>query len=184
MKQILVFIFLGFLLPLQAQKGWEVGGWAGVSHYFGDLNTSMNLSKPGVAFGAIGRYNFNTRTCAKVSLNYGFIRADDADSRNNFEVQRNLSFQSHLLDLTAQLEFNFLPYIHGSQDAYYTPYILAGFTIFNYNPTTELDGQRYALRDMGTEGQFLGDEYNIFSTALFDPLNSLLYILLLSDQCP
>ena len=166
MRLITTCILLFLMFQSSAQKGYEVGGWIGISNYFGDLNTSIRIDKPGPAFGLVGRYNFNVRTCIKASLNYGFIHADDANSGNNFEIQRNLSFQSHLFDFSGQLEFNFMPYVHGSYDAYFTPYILGGFSVFNYNPTTELNGQRYSLRDFGTEGQLIGDEYTAFSGAL------------------
>jgi hypothetical protein len=166
MRVSFICIFVLFTITSNAQKGWELGGWVGISNYFGDLNTSIRITDPGPAFGAVARYNFNLRTCVKMSLNYGFLHANDANSRNNFEVQRNLSFQSHIFDFSSQLEFNFMPYEHGSVDEYFTPYILAGFSVFHFNPTAELDDQRYSLRDFGTEGQFIGDEYNTISGAL------------------
>ena len=96
-------IFFLFTISSFAQKGWELGGWIGISNYFGDLNTSIKITDPGPAFGVVGRYNFNERTCFKMSVNYGFIYANDANSRNNFEVQQ-ISFPSVVdLDLTGTL---------------------------------------------------------------------------------
>lgn len=150
---------MNITFALDAQKGWEAGGWLGGSFYFGDLNTSFDLSKPGLAGGVIARYNFNDRVCFKLSGNIGSVRADDADSKNIFERARNLSFQSMIIDATAQFEFNFLPYIHGSRDQFYTPYIFGGFSVFHFNPKASLDGTLYELRPLGTEGQFKGEEY-------------------------
>lgn len=160
-KKIILLSFLGLIsLSAFAQRGWELGGWLGTSHYFGDLNTSFDLSKPGIAGGIVGRYNFNDRICFRLSGNYGSVRADDADSDNSYEVARNLSFQSPVLDGSASLEFNFLPYIHGSKDQFYTPYLFAGFTGFYFNPMAERDnGELVELRTLGTEGQFKGEEY-------------------------
>ncbi|MBR9922007.1 MAG: porin family protein [Bacteroidetes bacterium] len=143
-----------------AQKGWEAGGWLGVSYYFGDLNTSFDLSRPGLSAGVVGRYNFNERICIKFSANYGSVSADDAESDNPFERARNLSFQSVLADGTAQMEFNFFPYEHGSADNFYTPYLFAGLTAVYYNPVTEYEGELVELRQLGTEGQFKGEEYS------------------------
>jgi Outer membrane protein beta-barrel domain len=142
-----------------AQRGWELGGWLGTAHYFGDLNTSFSFMHPGFAGGAIGRYNFNDRLCAKMSLNYGLIGASDAYSSNDFEKNRNLSFKSNIFDGTAQFEFNFLPYNHGSREEFFTPYLFAGFSLYYSNPQANLDGKWYDLRGLGTEGQFRGDEY-------------------------
>ncbi len=142
-----------------AQKGWEVGGWAGGATYFGDLNTDFNLSTPGVAGGIIIRRNFNDRLCLKASGNYVFVRADDANSDNIYERARNLSFQSNVWDFTTQFEFNFLPYIHGSAEHFFTPYVYAGITVFSFNPKADYNGELVELRPLGTEGQFKGEEY-------------------------
>lgn len=164
---VLLFVLLSFFQTgLSAQKGWEAGGWVGVSYYFGDLNTGFDLTRPGLAGGVIGRYNFNERICFKFSGNYGTVSADDAESDNPFEQARNLNFESVVVDGTAQLEFNFFPYEHGSKDNFYTPYLFAGLTAFYYNPTTEYEGEIVELRQLGTEGQFKGDEYSAISGAL------------------
>jgi hypothetical protein len=149
------------LFPLTSfsQDGWEAGFWVGASHYFGDLNTQYDISRPGISGGVLARYNFNERLSAKFSANYGSVSADDADSNNAFEQARNLRFESVLIDGTAQFEFNFLPYKHGSKDEFFTPYLFAGLTAVYFNPTTELDGETYELRELGTEGQFKGEEY-------------------------
>lgn len=160
MKQLLFCLLLvGTSLSTQAQRGWEIGGWLGTSTYFGDLNTNYDLGSPGIAGGLIGRYNFNDRVCLKFSANYGNVEADDSDSRNAFERARNLSFQSTIIEGAAQIEFNFLPYNHGSKDEFYTPYLFAGLNVFSFNPKAELNGDLIELRPLGTEGQFRGEEY-------------------------
>lgn len=160
-KKLIVLSFLAFTsLYAFGQRGWELGGWLGTSHYFGDLNTSFDLSTPGLSGGVVARYNFNDRICFKLSGNYGSVRADDANSENSYEVARNLSFQSPIIDGSGSLEFNFLPYLHGSKDQFYTPYLFAGFTGFYFNPMAERDnGELVELRSLGTEGQFKGEEY-------------------------
>lgn len=158
-KLLFGFLFIFLAQLASAQKGWEAGGWLGVSYYFGDLNTNYRLDRPGIAGGAIARYNFNNRIAMKMSANYGQVAADDANSRNAFERARNLSFESTIIDAAVQLEFNFLPYTHGSKDEFYTPYLFAGFSAFHFNPKAELDGTLYELRALGTEGQFKGEEY-------------------------
>lgn len=165
--RILVLLFSIFFTfgTIQAQRGWELGAWAGVSYYFGDLNTTFNLTKPGPAAGAAARFNFNNRLALKFDLSYGRIYADDADSRNAFELARNLSFSSNIFEFSGQFEFNFMPYIHGSEDYPFTPYLFGGLSVYYFNPKAEFEGQQYALRDMGTEGQFTGNEYFLVQPA-------------------
>lgn len=160
MKKITIVLLLCvFAVVSHAQRGWELGGWVGSSFYYGDLNPKFNLENPGLALGVVARFNFNERICLKFSGNGTRIGADDADSDNAFQQSRNLSFRSLVVDGTAQLEFNFLPYIHGSKDEFYTPYLFGGFSVFYFNPKAELNGDYIELRPLGTEGQFRGEEY-------------------------
>lgn len=166
-KLIILILFVSSLLPsLEAQRGWEAGGWLGVSHYFGDLNTNKDLNNLGPALGAFGRYNFNNRVAFRLGANFGVVSADDADSQNTFERSRNLHFRSTIFDGVAQMEFNFLPYNHGSRQEFFTPYLLAGVAFYRYNPKAEYEGEWVELAPLGTEGQFRGEEYYTFKGGL------------------
>ena len=162
MKKFLLILVTFFFCQNEtmfAQRGWEIGGWAGVSHYFGDLNTNFDLTHPGFAGGGVFRFNFNDRLCLKMGANYGNISADDKNSTNVFEQRRNLNFRSTLVDGSGQLEFNFLPYNYFDKSQWFSPYLSAGISVFNFNPQGKLNGTLYELRPLGTEGQFRGEEY-------------------------
>lgn len=147
-------------------RGFETGGWIGISNYFGDLNTSWRVNRLHFSGGLGARYNFNDRLAMRLGATYGQISGYDSDSKNEFELRRNLSFKSMVIDGTAQFEFNFMPYVHGHRDYFYTPYLFAGFSMFYFNPRAELDGEWYNLPEQGTEGQFRGEEYNTTQLAL------------------
>jgi len=159
------FLSLFFLNAIHAQQAWEAGAWLGVSHYFGELNPSFNLTRPGLSGGVTARYLFNNRLSFKSSLNYAFISGTDEDSSNPFEQARNLHFRSNIFDLSNQFEFNFLPYVHGTRE-YFSPYLFAGLSVFHYNPQAQLEDQWYNLREYGTEGQILGEEYLSYGIGL------------------
>lgn len=146
-------------------RGWEIGAWGGVSNYFGDLNTQWRLNRLHPSLGLGARYNFNDRLALKIGGNYGRISATDADSKNIFEQRRNLSFQSMIAEGVMQLEFNFMQYVHGSRDYFFSPYLFTGPAFFYFNPQTTLDGERFSLVGMGTEGQVNGEEYNLTQLA-------------------
>lgn len=158
-KKYILFALLCIGTSLSAQEGLEAGGWLGMSNYFGDLNTNLRLNRPGLAGGMGFRYNFNERICARLGLNAGTVQAYDSDSDNIYERARNLSFKSTVADVALQMEFNFLPYVHGSKDQNWTPYLFLGLGASYFNPKAELDGEWYELRPFGTEGQFKGEEY-------------------------
>ena len=139
---------------------------AGLAYYFGDLNTNFDLSRPGAAVNVFGRFNFDERIALKGGFYYGRISGNDSRSDNAFQRARNLDFFSNVWDGTLQLEFNFFPYIHGSKDRSFTPYIFAGLSAFQYSPKTELNGVTYRLQEFGTEGQDIGDEYALFNLGI------------------
>lgn len=154
-----------FITSGTSQNGWEAGFWVGTSHYFGDLNTNFDLTKPGPAAGLTARYLFNERLNFKSSINYAFIRETDVDSPNPFEQSRNLHFRSNIFDMSNQFEFNFLPYVHGTS-YYFSPYFLLGLSVFHYQPQAQYQDSWYNLREYGTEGQIQGEEYFSFSAGL------------------
>lgn len=137
----------------------------GVSNYFGDLNTRLDISRPGLSLGVIAKRNFNNRVSLRGGIHYSRVSGDDADSPNNFERNRNLSFRSSIVQGSIVSEFNFFPHVHGSADYGNTPYMLAGIGVLGYSPTAELDGDRYRLRPLGTEGQAQSRPYNLVSGA-------------------
>lgn len=153
-------------LTTYAQRGWEIGLNGGVANYFGDLNTNYSFREVGPAGGLMARYNFNTRVALRINGNYARIGGDDANSTNNFERARNLNFFSNVFDGEMALEFNFLNYIHGDRDEFFTPYIYAGFAVVNFDPKTEVDSETVRLQPLGTEGQFRGEEYSRTQGAL------------------
>lgn len=172
MNRIRLCALLSLLLLLTSNaafaqmKGWELGGWIGGSNYFGDLNTNFRLNRSHLAAGVLTRYNFNDRMALRMGGSYGHISAYDSDSKNIYEQRRNLSFRSHIVDASMVLEFNFMPYMHGHREYFYTPYVFAGPAIFLYKPEAELDGTWYNLAEQGTEGQFRGEEYSTSQGAL------------------
>ena len=79
---------------------------------------------------------------------------------------RNLRFFSNIFEIAPALEINFLPYNHGSKDHFFTPYLLGGFSVFRFSPMTKYDGKTVALRELGTEGQIVGQEYGTINGSL------------------
>ena len=166
LRSIIVIFTLSLTCSLSAQRGWETGAGIGVSHYFGDLNSDNEINALGIAGRVFARYNFNNRIAWALGLHYGQISGTDQNSENNFENLRNLSFRSDVGDVTAHFEFNFLPYNHGSRDKFYTPYLFGGFNVYYFNPQAEYEGVLHDLRPLGTEGQFIGEEYNTIDLGL------------------
>lgn len=155
-KIILSIIFItssALNVSAQYKPNQEFGVLGGTGYYIGDMN-STHFNNLRVAGGITYRKNFDRRFSFKSSALYTNIYADDANSSDPIKVNRNLSFKSDIVELSGQVEFNFLPYETGNSLYSWSPFVFIGASIYNHNPKAEAsDGQWYSLQELGTEGQ-------------------------------
>lgn len=168
--EVKIFFFLICCLFLYqnksvSQKGSEAGFWLGTANYFGDLNNLYRMNEPGLAGGGIFKYNLDERISLRTGLSYARLRGHDSKSNNSFDRKRNLSFFGDVVELAPAIEFNFFELKHGSNQAFYSPYLFGGMSVFYYNPKAKLNGEVFNLRQLGTEGQVPGQEYSSISGA-------------------
>ncbi len=133
--------------------GTEYGITLGGSQYFGDLNDKYGFKTVHPVGGVFLRYHVSPYISVRGSFSYTKIGYSDNLSDNAFYKARNLSFQSDIFEFAVQSEFNFVRFATGEDGRRFTPYLTGGVGVFYYNPYTELEGKRYNLRKMGTEGQ-------------------------------
>lgn len=137
----------------------EFGISAGAAHYFGDLNTRARLNRPKIALGAFFRKQFGNYVALRVSAHYAQLGYSDVyNTKNEFELRRNLSFNTNLWELALQGDFNFFRFEPGTLDYAFTPYVTIGVGAFSYDPYAYYQGQKVFLRSLpggGTEGQGL-----------------------------
>ncbi|MBU1010042.1 MAG: hypothetical protein KKD74_07905 [Bacteroidetes bacterium] len=149
-KLKLLISLLIAVVAVQAQT-LEVGLFGGGAYYIGDINPVLHFNQLKPSFGAIARYNSNSRWAFRLCLTSAEVTGDD--QKVKFNEDRSLSFNTTINDAALVAEFNFLEYFTGSKKDYFTPFIFGGFSVFQYNPQS-LDG--VGLRALGTEGQNIG----------------------------
>jgi len=142
-------------------QNMEYGLYGGIAYYLGDLNPGVHFKNVQPAYGIFGRYNFDPRWAVKLSATRGKVKS--YSGKSSYLPDRQLGFVSPVTDISAVAEFNFFPYITGSQRNYFTPYIYAGVGVFWFNPSYN----GHLLKPLGTEGQNVGYEgrkpYSTFS---------------------
>ena len=138
----------------------EVGLMTGVANYYGDLNANFGFNYIRPAASLLVKQNLNYYISVKGTASYGKVGASDNQQSQVFEKTRNLSFQSNIFELAAQVELNFFRYELENLNHYFTPYLTTGAAVFRFNPKTELDGQMINLQPIGTEGQMNPDISN------------------------
>jgi len=135
------------------QEG-EIGISAGASEYFGDLNPRAHLNHPIFAFGAFFRKQFGNYVALRVGGHFAELGYSDIyNTQNEFDLRRNLSFNTNIFEATLQGDFNFYKFVPGDPRYRFTPYITFGVGAFSYDPYTYYNGQKVYLRPLGTEGQ-------------------------------
>lgn len=162
MKKIIVITLLSFLFahPGSAQKGQydyvqdgEFGITGGVAHYFGDLNNRFRINRPKMAIGGFFRKQFGNYVAARLSGHFLQLGYSDRYNTNEFERSRNLSFNTNVFEITLQGDFNFFKFFPTDMHYAFTPYATIGIGFFSYDPYAYLDGTKYYLRPLHTEGQ-------------------------------
>jgi hypothetical protein len=131
----------------------EFGAAIGLAHYFGDLNTRAAINKPKFSGGIYFLKQINNYVGVRISADYAFLGYSDIYSKNKTQLRRNLSFNTNVWELSASGYFNFFRFIPGVLGYNYTPYVALGIGVFSFAPYAYLNGQKYFLRPLGTEGQ-------------------------------
>lgn len=169
MKKLFIFSFALIISVNAYSQRTELGLFGGVSYYLGNLNPGKQFFLPGPTFGVLYRHNFDSRFAYKLFIAYGMVQGSDAKAK--FNVERNLSFRSPVVELSNQIELNFMKFVPGSMGYPFTPYIFSGFSVFYFNPQGEYDGKWYDLQPLGTEGQTTSEypdksKYSLVSVAI------------------
>ena len=135
------------------QEG-EFGIGVGAGHYFGDLNTRAKLNRPKIAAGIFFRKNFGNYVAARIAASFAQLGYSDVyNTQNEFMHERNLSFNTNVWELSLRGDFNFFRFLPGDPEFSFTPYVTLGVGVFSYDPYAYLQGKKYYLRPLGTEGQ-------------------------------
>lgn len=131
----------------------EVGVSVGLAHYFGDLNPNTGLNRPKTAAGIFFRKQVSNYIGIRIAGDYALLGYSDVYSSNPVQQARNLSFNSNVWELSLAGDFNFFEFHPGFEGYEFTPYVGLGVGVFSYDPYAYLNGEKYLLRTLGTEGQ-------------------------------
>ena len=160
MKKLIIFLIITFAFTIQGfsqmneyvQEG-EFGITAGVAHYFGDLNNRSRINRPKIAIGGFIRKQFGNYSSVRLSGHFAKLGYSDIYSTNEYDLRRNLSFNTNIFELALQGDFNFFKFNPTDPNYAFTPYATLGIGVFSYNPYAYYQNQKVYLRPLHTEGQ-------------------------------
>lgn len=174
MRRLVLFIFFSISFTgISLSQSTYYGAGLGYSFYWGDLNSPSffkNIANNGgIALQVQARHHFNDYFSVKGSAIFGRVRANDANSNQEWQLMRNISFKSVLNELSAHLEFYPLRFSPNTNYYNWSPYLSFGLGGFYFNPIAELNGNEIELQPLGTEGQGMPgfeDKYNRIALSL------------------
>lgn len=167
----IAFSLQGFSQMNEFVQEGEFGITAGVAHYFGDLNNRSRINRPKLAIGGFIRKQFGDYTAVRLSGHFARLGYSDIYSSNEYDLRRNLSFNTNIFELALQGDFNFFKFNPADPEYTFTPYATLGVGVFNYNPYAFYKNQKVFLRPLHTEGQtFYKNRKEYGSMALCFPI--------------
>jgi hypothetical protein len=131
----------------------QIGLFTGLSNYQGDL-----LEKPykasRFAMGLTAGYEFSERLALRTGLTFAKVAGADSLHDKAYLRQRNLSFQSSIVEFSLRGEYT----IFNISNMRWSPYVFGGLALFHFNPYTyDETSQKVFLKPLGTEGQGLSN---------------------------
>ena len=133
MKKIfnLLLCFFPFI-TLNAQIN-EIGVFLGGSNFVGDVGSTTYIAPEKLAFGILYKWNKSPRHAYRFSYMQSTVAGNDLDSKETGRNQRGYSFENHIKELSAGLEFNFFDFNLHDYHTKVTPYIYSGLNFFLYD---------------------------------------------------
>ena len=150
---IVVTFFTKAIAQYESVQEGEFGITIGAAHYFGDLNNRAAINRPKVALGGFFRKQFSNYTALRLTAHFAQLGYSDQYSQNEFQRRRNLSFNTNIFEIAVRGDFNFFKFIPTDPNHAFTPYATLGLGVFSYDPYAYLNGQKYFLRPLNTEGE-------------------------------
>ena len=186
-KIILLILINIFLIANVYSQAWQlerqnIGVNIGMTNFLGDLGGGKTTGQPFIydldiqatrpLIGVSYNYRLSKISTLSTQLNFGYLRGDDAFTKNPIRNNRNLNFRSPILELTEQFELSLynssetkrynLKNIRGWKS--YEIYAFVGIGVFWFNPQGRApDGRWYNLKPLSTEGQGLSPEIKKYS---------------------
>lgn len=142
----------------------EVGLFVGGSYYIGDLNPSQHFNATRPSVGGFYRFIPNYRYAFRGGITYGEVLADDSQSDNADQLQRNLNFKSYIIDLHTIAEFNFLEYRISNDKFKFTSFLFLGLNVFSFKPKAQYNNNWFDLQPLKTEAQ--SEKYKLIQVGI------------------
>ncbi|MFT4790998.1 MAG: hypothetical protein ACI9KR_000611 [Arcticibacterium sp.] len=126
-------LFLCLIPTLFWGQTYEVGAFLGGANAMTDIGAQEYINPRSLVVGGIFKWNKSQRYAWRAQLNYALLNFDDKQSKDPSRVLRNYKSDNSILELSAGLEVNFIPYNLHKFGPAFSPYLYSGVTVFSYD---------------------------------------------------
>lgn len=134
MKRILTTLCIAIVATILSQARaqdykYDIGVEAGISSYWGDVNQTSLIYRPGFTGGAVFRYVIDYRWAIRANLSAAMLSGNATDDNNILPGGDEYQFSTTLFDAGCRAEFNFFNYGVGQSyknTSRFSPYVTAG----------------------------------------------------------
>ncbi len=137
-----LLIFTIFFYQSSFAQKIEFGAGIGGFNYQGDLSPNFQFRNTKPAGSFLFRYNFNSAFSLRAEFGGGIIGAKDNTSKDPWQQQRNLTFQSRVIEGSLAGEYNFLDFVDRRFAVNWTPYVFGGIGFANFKPSVVTDNYK------------------------------------------
>ncbi len=130
MKRFFCIIAITASILLSAQRH-EIGVFLGGANAIADVGNETFIAPTEVAVGGFYKRNLNERYSLRLNAAFGKLTMKDADSDEQYKLDRNLNRTNYVGEGSLIFEFNFFDF-NGIHRNAHTPYLFVGIGGFSY----------------------------------------------------
>ena len=142
MRYLIILIISILSINLNYAQIHEIGGFAGGSNLIGDVGSTNYIAPNAPALGLLYKWNRSKRHSWRASIIYSDLKAYDSKSDDPRRQERDYSFDSNLLEISAGLEFTFMDFDLHTGEKIFTPYLYSGISAAHHDNYYFLNGNQ------------------------------------------
>ena len=111
------------------KHSWEMGPYAGVSNFKGDIAPNIKFSNINYSFGGTIKYNPDYFSGIRLIVNSIGLSAKDSRVNRPLNEFRNEHFSANVVEVGGLYDYNFIPFTHPKQLINWSPFLVGGISL-------------------------------------------------------
>jgi hypothetical protein len=149
--------------PLKSR--FEFGLYTGLAIFNGTISQSNLFSNDKNLFNGLNiNYTIYSNLSASMTIASFKLSNSDANSNNNEQQARGMSFTTSMLGISTSVNYDFVDNRLFTKARKFRPSIGIGLDVYSFSPTGIYNGVEYKLQPLGTGGQLIDSTKKAYSS--------------------